>query len=186
MRGDLSLDIVENAIRPILTINVEDYLLGVVPFENGRLLRSSAQGTSRHRPDVCAAQKQFLRRIRRGRYHKRSGVSRPNDVNPLSEQAVTETKEALRRLSRARWPSCFLFRQQRRPNRSSASMSWPNETTGRLRLWICAATRMIWKESRNSVVKRYTLQKSRERGRSAKHSIRRSRRPWGTAFCAGR
>ena len=33
--GDLSLDIVENAIRPILTINVEDYLLGVVPFEMG-------------------------------------------------------------------------------------------------------------------------------------------------------
>ena len=33
--GDLSLDISNNAIRPILNINVEDYLLGVVPFEMG-------------------------------------------------------------------------------------------------------------------------------------------------------
>jgi len=33
--NDLSLDISNNAIRPILNINVEDYLLGVVPFEMG-------------------------------------------------------------------------------------------------------------------------------------------------------
>ena len=33
--GDLALDISSDAIRPILTINVEDYLLGVVPFEMG-------------------------------------------------------------------------------------------------------------------------------------------------------
>ena len=47
--GDLSLDIVENAIRPILTINVEDYLLGVVPFEMGDSSRSKR---SRHKPSL--------------------------------------------------------------------------------------------------------------------------------------
>lgn len=31
--GDLRLDIAENIIRPILSIHVEDYLLGVVPYE---------------------------------------------------------------------------------------------------------------------------------------------------------
>ena len=46
--GDLSLDIVENAIRPILTINVEDYLLGVVPFEMGDSFPRSKR--SRHKP----------------------------------------------------------------------------------------------------------------------------------------
>lgn len=33
--GDLALDIFEGCIRPILTIHLEDYLLGVVPFEMG-------------------------------------------------------------------------------------------------------------------------------------------------------
>ena len=33
--GDLKLDVVENKLRPILTIHVEDYLLGVVPYEMG-------------------------------------------------------------------------------------------------------------------------------------------------------
>lgn len=33
--GDLSLDISEGKLRPILTIHVEDYLLGVVPYEMG-------------------------------------------------------------------------------------------------------------------------------------------------------
>ena len=33
--GDLALDIVDGCIRPILHIHVEDYLLGVVPFEMG-------------------------------------------------------------------------------------------------------------------------------------------------------
>lgn len=33
--GDLSLDIDSGVIRPILSIHVEDYLLGVVPFEMG-------------------------------------------------------------------------------------------------------------------------------------------------------
>ncbi|MEG1891434.1 MAG: SpoIID/LytB domain-containing protein [Clostridia bacterium] len=32
-QGDLSLDVLEGAIRPVLTIDVEDYLLGVVPYE---------------------------------------------------------------------------------------------------------------------------------------------------------
>ena len=31
--GDLQLDIVEGKLRPILSIHVEDYLLGVVPYE---------------------------------------------------------------------------------------------------------------------------------------------------------
>ena len=69
--GDLSLDIVENVIRPILTINVEDYLLGVVPFEMGDSFRSKR---SRHKPSppgrMRCTQKRFLRRIRRGRYHQ--------------------------------------------------------------------------------------------------------------------
>lgn len=37
--GDLSLDIDNGVIRPILSIHVEDYLLGVVPFERGILFR---------------------------------------------------------------------------------------------------------------------------------------------------
>ncbi|MFR5788737.1 MAG: hypothetical protein ACLUHE_17740 [Christensenellales bacterium] len=53
--------------------------------------------------------------------------------SPLSRAGCDGNERALRRLSR-RVGLVFLFRQQRRPNRSSASMSG-QRTPGRLRLY---------------------------------------------------
>ena len=123
--GDLSLDIVENAIRPILTINVEDYLLGVVPFEMGDSFPLEAL-----KAQAVTARTYALRK---------SGSSGAYDVeDTTNDQAYRGragcdgNERALRRLSR-RVGLVFLFRQQRRPNRTRPACL-ANGRPGRLRL----------------------------------------------------
>jgi len=91
--GDLTLDIADGKIRPILHIHVEDYLLGVVPFEMGDSFPLEAL-----KAQAIAARTYAI--------HK-SGIKQDYDVedttndqaykgrttySPLSEQAVYETE----------------------------------------------------------------------------------------------
>lgn len=90
--GDLSLSIAENVILPVLTINVEDYLLGVVPYEMGDSFPLEAL-----KAQAIAARTYAMRK---------SGANALYDVedttndqaykgrsssHPVSEQAVKET-----------------------------------------------------------------------------------------------
>ncbi len=91
--GDLALDVQEGVIRPILHIHVEDYLLGVVPYEMGDSFPLEAL-----KAQAIAARTYVL---------QRSGSSGDYDVedttndqaykgrstsHPVSEQAVRETE----------------------------------------------------------------------------------------------
>lgn len=91
--GDLRLSIADGAIRPVLTLGVEDYLLGVVPYEMGDSFPLEAL-----KAQAIAARTYALRK---------SGSSGDYDVedttndqayrgrsssSPLSEQAVRETE----------------------------------------------------------------------------------------------
>lgn len=105
--GDLALDITSDVIRPILHIDVEDYLLGVVPFEMGDSFPLEAL-----KAQAIAARTYALRK---------SGSSGDYDVedttndqayhgrttySPLSEQAVRET-EGLCGAYRGSLAQCF-------------------------------------------------------------------------------
>lgn len=105
--GDLALDIASDVIRPILHIDVEDYLLGVVPFEMGDSFPLEAL-----KAQAIAARTYALRK---------SGSSGDYDVedttndqayhgrttySPLSEQAVRET-EGLCGTYRGSLAQCF-------------------------------------------------------------------------------
>lgn len=105
--GDLVLDIVDGCIRPILHIHVEDYLLGVVPFEMGDSFPLEAL-----KAQAIAARTYAL--------HKQ-GADRAYDVedttndqaykgrttySPLSEQAVIET-EGLVGTYRGKLAQCY-------------------------------------------------------------------------------
>lgn len=91
--GDLALDISAEVIRPILHINVEDYLLGVLPYEMGDSFPLEAL-----KAQAIAARTYALRKSGSSNaydvedttndqaYHGRSSSS------PLSEQAVKETQ----------------------------------------------------------------------------------------------
>lgn len=91
--GDLYLSVQDGVIRPVLHIFIEDYLLGVVPYEMGDSFPLEAL-----KAQAIAARTYAL---------KRSGASEDYDVedttndqafkgrsdsSPLSEQAVIETK----------------------------------------------------------------------------------------------
>ena len=105
--GDLSLDINNDVIRPILSIHVEDYLLGVVPFEMGDSFPLEAL-----KAQAITARTYALRK---------SGASGAYDVedttndqayrgrttnSPLSEQAVKET-EGMCGVYRGSLAQCF-------------------------------------------------------------------------------
>ena len=56
-QGDLRLKISEGALLPILTLHVEDYLLGVVPYEmSNSVPLGGAEGPDRGRPHLRPAQ----------------------------------------------------------------------------------------------------------------------------------
>ena len=155
--GDLSLDIVENAIRPILTINVEDYLLGVVPFEMGDSFPLEAL-----KAQAVTARTYALRK---------SGSSGAYDVedttndqayrgrttsSPLSEQAVTETK-GLCGVYRGALASCF-YSASNGGQTELGQHVWPTDAPDAYG-YMDMRDDPYDLENRNSVVKRYTLKK---------------------------
>lgn len=155
--GDLSLDIVENVIRPILTINVEDYLLGVVPFEMGDSFPLEAL-----KAQAVTARTYALRK---------SGSSGAYDVedttndqayrgrttsSPLSEQAVTETK-GLCGVYRGALASCF-YSASNGGQTELGQHVWPTDAPDAYG-YMDMRDDPYDLENRNSVVKRYTLQK---------------------------
>lgn len=155
--GDLSLDIVENAIRPILTINVEDYLLGVVPFEMGDSFPLEAL-----KAQAITARTYALRK---------SGSSGAYDVedttndqayrgrttsSPLSEQAVTETK-GLCGVYRGALASCF-YSASNGGQTELGQHVWPTDAPDAYG-YMDMRDDPYDLENRNSVVKRYALQK---------------------------
>lgn len=155
--GDLSLDIVENAIRPILTINVEDYLLGVVPFEMGDSFPLEAL-----KAQAVTARTYALRK---------SGSSSAYDVedttndqayrgrttsSPLSEQAVTETR-GLCGVYRGALASCF-YSASNGGQTELGQHVWPTDAPDAYG-YMDMRDDPYDLENRNSVVKRYTLQK---------------------------
>ncbi len=155
--GDLSLDIVENAIRPILTINVEDYLLGVVPFEMGDSFPLEAL-----KAQAVTARTYALRK---------SGSSSAYDVedttndqayrgrttsSPLSEQAVTETR-GLCGVYRGALASCF-YSASNGGQTELGQHVWPTDAPDTYG-YMDMRDDPYDLENRNSVVKRYTLQK---------------------------
>lgn len=155
--GDLSLDTVENAIRPILTINVEDYLLGVVPFEMGDSFPLEAL-----KAQAVTARTYALRK---------SGSSGAYDVedttndqayrgrttsSPLSEQAVTETK-GLCGVYRGALASCF-YSASNGGQTELGQHVWPTDAPDAYG-YMDMRDDPYDLENRNSVVKRYTLQK---------------------------
>lgn len=155
--GDLSLDIVENAIRPILTINVEDYLLGVVPFEMGDSFPLEAL-----KAQAVTARTYALRK---------SGSSGAYDVedttndqayrgrttsSPLSEQAVTETR-GLCGVYRGALASCF-YSASNGGQTELGQHVWPTDAPDAYG-YMDMRDDPYDLENRNRVVKRYTLQK---------------------------
>lgn len=92
-QGDLTLRIVENALQPVLTIHVEDYLLGVVPHEMGDSFPLEAL-----KAQAVAARTYALRNQASNEPY--DVVDTTNDQvfkgylsgSPVSEQAVKETR----------------------------------------------------------------------------------------------
>ena len=91
--GDLQLDIVSEVIRPILHIHIEDYLLGVVPFEMGDSFPLEAL-----KAQAIAARTYALRKPNAEDAYDVEDTTndqafRGRTTNsPLSEQAVRETE----------------------------------------------------------------------------------------------
>lgn len=91
--GDLSLEIVEGRLRPILTIHVEDYLLGVVPYE-----MSDSFPLEALKAQAVAARTYALRN--QNQYDAYDVVDTTNDQvfrgyiagNERAEQAIIETR----------------------------------------------------------------------------------------------
>ena len=90
--GDLTLDITDDVIRPVLSIDIEDYLLGVVPYEMGDSFPLEAL-----KAQAIAARTYALRKSgSSGAYDVEDTTNDQafrgrNSYSPLSEQAVYET-----------------------------------------------------------------------------------------------
>ena len=155
--GDLALDISSNAIRPILTINVEDYLLGVVPFEMGDSFPLEAL-----KAQAVTARTYALRK---------SGSSGAYDVedttndqayrgrttnSPLSEQAVTETA-GLCGVYRGALAQCF-YSASNGGQTELGQHVWPTSDPDAYG-YMDMRDDPYDLENKNSVVKRYTLHK---------------------------
>lgn len=92
-RGDLYLDVDEDVLRPILHIHVEDYLLGVVPYEMGDSFPLEAL-----KAQAVAARTYAMRRQNANAAY--DVVDTTNDQvfkgyqpgSPVSDQAVRETR----------------------------------------------------------------------------------------------
>ena len=116
--GDLSLDISNNAIRPILNINVEDYLLGVVLFEMGDSFPLEAL-----KAQAVTARTYALRK---------SGSSGAYDVEDFAGFIAVRLHSAFIQ------PAMAV-----KPNWGSTSGQIPTLTL--TVIWICGMTHMTWK-----------------------------------------
>jgi len=91
--GDLILDIADGVIRPILHIDIEDYLLGVVPYEMGDSFPLEAL-----KAQAIAARTYALRKSDAHDDYDVEDTTNDqayrgrSDSSPLSEQAVRETE----------------------------------------------------------------------------------------------
>ena len=91
--GDMALEIVDGKLRAVLSLHVEDYLLGVIPHEMGDSFPLEAL-----KAQAIAARTYALKH--QGRYEDYDLVDNTNDQAfkgyltgyPLSEQAVEETR----------------------------------------------------------------------------------------------
>lgn len=155
--GDLALDISNQTIRPILTINVEDYLLGVVPFEMGDSFPLEAL-----KAQAVTARTYALRK---------SGSSGAYDVedttndqayrgrttnSPLSEQAVTETR-GLCGVYRGALAQCF-YSASNGGQTELGQHVWPTSDPDAYG-YMDMRDDPYDLENKNSVVKRYTVVK---------------------------
>ncbi len=105
--GDLTLSIADGVIQPILSIDVEDYLLGVVPYEMGDSFPLEAL-----KAQAIAARTYALRKSGSdGAYDVEDTTNDQayrgrSSSSPLSEQAVRET-EGLCGVYKGRLAQCF-------------------------------------------------------------------------------
>ncbi len=91
--GDLSLDITDDVIRPILSIHIEDYLLGVVPYEMGDSFPLEALKAQAIAARTYAMNKQGAARAYDVEDTTNDQAYKGRSANsPLSEQAVRETQ----------------------------------------------------------------------------------------------
>lgn len=155
--GDLSLDIVENAIRPILTINVEDYLLGVVPFEMGDSFPLEAL-----KAQAVTARTYALRKSgSSGAYNVEDTTNDQayrgrTTSSPLSEQAVKETA-GLCGVYRGALAQCF-YSASNGGQTELGQHVWPTSDPDAYG-YMDMRDDPYDLENKNSVVKRYTLNK---------------------------
>ena len=105
--GDLSLTVASDIIRPVLSIHIEDYLLGVVPYEMGDSFPLEAL-----KAQAIAARTYALRKSgSEGDYDVEDTTNDQafrgrSTASPLSEQAVRET-EGLVGTYKGRLAECF-------------------------------------------------------------------------------
>ena len=155
--GDLSLDIVENAIRPILTINVEDYLLGVVPFEMGDSFPLEAL-----KAQAVTARTYVLRKSgSSGAYNVEDTTNDQayrgrTTSSPLSEQAVKETA-GLCGVYRGALAQCF-YSASNGGQTELGQHVWPTSDPDAYG-YMDMRDDPYDLENKNSVVKRYTINK---------------------------
>lgn len=105
--GDLSLTVASDIIRPVLSIHIEDYLLGVVPYEMGDSFPLEAL-----KAQAIAARTYALRKSgSEGDYDVEDTTNDQafrgrSTASPLSEQAVRET-EGLVGTYKGKLAECF-------------------------------------------------------------------------------
>lgn len=156
--GDLYLDIVSDVIRPILHIHIEDYLLGVVPFEMGDSFPLEAL-----KAQAIAARTYALRK---------SGSDSAYDVedttndqayrgrttnSPLSEQAVKET-EGLCGTYKGALARCY-YSASNGGQTELGQHVWPTSEPDAYGYMIMRDDHYDY-ENAASIVKRYTLPKN--------------------------
>lgn len=161
--GDLQLDVSSGVIRPILSIHVEDYLLGVVPYEMGDSFPLEAL-----KAQAIAARTYALRKSGGdGDYDVEDTTNdqayRGRSTNsPLSEQAVRET-EGLVGTYKGRLAECY-YSASNGGQTELGQHVWPTSEPDAYGYMDMRDDPYDY-ENDASVVKRYTLpKKASERG----------------------
>ena len=162
--GDLSLTVASGVIRPVLSIHVEDYLLGVVPYEMGDSFPLEAL-----KAQAIAARTYALRKCGAGGDYDLEDTTndqayRGRSTNsPLSEQAVRET-EGLVGTYRGKLAECF-YSASNGGQTELGQHVWPTSEPDAYGYMDMRDDPYDY-ENDASVVKRYTLNK-----RAAKNGV---------------